>query len=461
MNDGYTRGQLEAWDDAHVWHPFTPHSVYREEEPLLIVAGEGNYLIDADDNRYLDGVASIWCNTFGHRRKEIDDAVRAQLGRIAHSTLLGNAGDRSILLAKRLTELAPPGLSKVFFSDNGSTAVEVALKMTLQYWQQVDGGGCSQKTKCLAFTGAYHGDTVGAVSLGGIELFHSRFRPLLFEVVRAPSPSFYWRPLGQTRQEAEREFIETFDRLISLHADQLAAVVMEPGMQGAGGMITHPDGFLKHVREVTRRHDILLIFDEVAMGIGRSGAMFAAERENVAPDFLCLAKGLTGGYLPLAATLTTERVYEAFLGRPEEGRAFFHGHTYTGNALGCAAALAVLDVFQRERVLDELPAKIEKLSTELERLREFPRHGDGGVGDIRQYGLAAGIELVADRGSREPFDVAARIGMKVCRLARECGVFLRPLGDVIVIMPPLSISEDEIELLVGAVEHGIRKALAP
>jgi adenosylmethionine-8-amino-7-oxononanoate aminotransferase len=406
-------------------------------------------------------VASIWCNTFGHRRKEIDDAVSVQLGRIAHSTLLGNASDRSILLAKRLTELAPAGLCKVFFSDNGSTAVEVALKMALQYWQQVDGGASSQRTKCLAFTGAYHGDTVGAVSLGGIELFHSRFRPLLFEVVRAPSPSFYRRPPGKTLQEAEREFIETFDRLISSHADQLAAVVMEPGMQGAGGMITYPDGFLRHVREVTRRHDILLILDEVAMGIGRSGAMFAAERESVIPDFVCAAKGLTGGYLPLAATLTTERVYEAFLGQPEEGRTFFHGHTYTGNALGCAAALAVLDIFQREEVLEKLPAKIEKLSTELERLRELPDCGDGGVGDIRQYGLAAGVELVADRASRRPFDAARRVGMRVCRLARERGVFLRPLGDVIVLMPPLSIDEDEIQLLVGAVEHGIGKALAP
>jgi len=235
--------------------------------------------------------------------------------------------------------------------------------------------------------------------------------------------------------------------------------VMEPGMQGAGGMITYPDGFLGHVREVTRRHDILLIFDEVAMGIGRSGAMFAADCESVTPDFLCVAKGLTGGYLPLAATLTTERIYQAFLGRPEEGKTFFHGHTYTGNALGCAAALAVLDIFQRERVIETLPGKIEKLSSELGRLRDL--HGDdGGVGDIRQYGLAAGIELVADRSSRRPFDAAERVGMKVCRLAREAGVFLRPLGDVIVIMPPLSIRDDETETLVGAVEHGIRKALA-
>jgi len=460
MDDAYTREQLEAWDDAHVWHPFTPHSVYRTEEPLLIVAGDGNYLIDVDGNRYLDGVASIWCNTFGHRRKEIDDAVSEQLGRIAHSTLLGSASDRSILLAKRLAELAPPGLGKVFFSDNGSTAVEVALKMALQYWQQVDRGAGGKKTKCLAFTGAYHGDTVGAVSLGGIEIFHSRFRPLLFEVVRAPSPQFYRRPPGQTRGEAEREFIETFDRLVSRHADELAAVVMEPGMQGAGGMITYPDGFLSHVREVTRRHDILLVFDEVAMGMGRSGAMFAAEREKVIPDLLCVAKGLTGGYLPLAATLTTERVYEAFLGRPEEGKTFFHGHTYTGNALGCAAALAVLDIFQREKVLERLPAKIEKLSTELERLRELSGSGDEGVGDIRQYGLAAGVELVADRATRRPFDDAERVGMRVCRLARELGVFLRPLGDVIVVMPPLSIDEHEIEMLVDAVEHGIGKALA-
>lgn len=445
-----SREQLERWDDEYLWHPFTPHSVYREREPLTIVEGEGHYLIDVDGNRYLDGVSSIWCNPFGHRREEIDRAVEEQLGRIAHSTLLGHANDVSIRLAKRLVELAPGALSKVFYSDDGSTAMEIALKMAIQYWQQADGGEESQRNKFLAFTNQYNGDTVGATSLGGIDLFHARFEPLLFEVVRAPSPYLYDRPQGRSRREALERFVGEFDELIEAHADELAAVVMEPAMQGAGGMIEVPEGFLSHVREVTERHGILLILDEVAMGMGRTGTMFACEQEDVVPDLMAVAKMLTGGYVPLAATLTTDRVYEAFLGPPEEGRTFFHGHTYTGNAIGCAAALATLDIFDNEDVLEKLQPKIEHLRGTLAPLEEHPH-----VGEIRQRGLAAGIELARDPERRESFDPEDRVGGKVCRAARERGVFLRPLGDVVVLMPPLSIEREEIETLVGAVEYGI------
>lgn len=450
-DEGYTKEQLEAWDDQYVWHPFTPHSVYRDEEPVTVVAGEGNYLIDTDGNRLLDGVASIWCNTFGHRRPEIDQAVRDQLDRIAHSTMLGNANDRAILLAKRLVELAPDPLAKCFFSDNGSTAVEIALKMALQYWQQ---NGGEQRHKFMGLTNAYNGDTIGAVSMGGIDVFHARFRPMLFDAVRAPSPYFFARPDGQSREDAERHFRAEFDRVFLAHADELCAVVIEPGMQGAGGMITYPDGWLKHVRELTAEHDVFLILDEVAVGMGRSGRMFACEREGVVPDFLCIAKMLTGGYLPVSATLTTNRVYEGFLGAPEQGRTFFHGHTYTGNALGCAAALAILDIFEQEGVLDRLPPKIERLATRLDALAEHPH-----VGEVRQYGLAVGIELVREPGTRDGFDPAERIGMKVCRAARDKGVFLRPLGDIIVLMPPLSVTHEEIDVLVSAVAHGIEAVL--
>lgn len=459
MTDHPDPEQLERWDDRHLWHPFTPHSVYRDEDPLTFVAGEGHYLIDAEGDRYLDAVASIWCSTFGHRREEIDRAVRDQLDRVAHATLLGNANDRAVTLARRLAELAPGALEKVFFSDDGSTSVEVAVKMALQHWQQADGGREDGRTKFLSFSHAYHGDTTGSVSLGGIDLFHARFRPLLFEVVRAPTPYFYRRPEGTTREQARREFVAEFDRLMEEHGDELAAVVMEPGMQAAGGMIPYPEGFLRHVREATREHGTFLILDEVAMGMGRSGTMFACEREGVVPDFLCVAKGLTGGYLPVAATLTTDRVYEAFLGPPEEGRTFYHGHTYTGNPLGCAAALATLDVFEEEDVLERLPPRIEKLSDELERLEGLVASDGAGVGDVRQHGLAAGAELVADVESREPFDPGERVGQEVCRRAREEGVFLRPLGDVVVFMPPLTIEEDEIELIVDAVEHGVRATL--
>ena len=455
MSDrNFSKETLERWDDEYVWHPFTPHSVYRDEQPLTVVAGDGHYLIDADGRRYLDAVGSIWCNLFGHRRREIDDAVREQLDHIAHSTLLGNTNDRPVLLAKRLLEWAPDNLGKVFYSDNGSTSVEIAMKMALQFWQQHDGGSQRQRTTFMGLANAYSGDTIGAVSIGGIDLFHARFGPMLFEAVRGPSPVTYHRLDDLTRKQAEEKFVAHFDEVLEKHADELAALVIEPGMQGAGGMVTYPDGFLAHAAQKVRDAGALLIVDEVAMGMGRSGRMFACQREGVDPDFLCVAKGLTGGYVPVAATLTTNRIYEAFLGPPEEGRTFFHGHTYTGNALGCAAALATLDIFEKEDVLPEVRRKEQVLAAHLESLWDHPN-----VGDIRQYGLAAGVELVAHRDTRETFDSTRRIGMKVCSAARDKGVFLRPLGDVIVLMPPLSITDDELKTLVEAIRYGIETVL--
>jgi adenosylmethionine-8-amino-7-oxononanoate aminotransferase len=447
----WTREQLEAWDDAHLWHPFTPHSVYRDDDPLLVAAGDGNYLIDASGRRYLDGVSSIWCSAFGHRRPEIDAAVRDQLDRIAHATFLGNSSVPAVVLGHRLVEITPPELTRVFFSDNGSTANEVALKIAFQYWRQAGVPGGERRTKFLAIGGAYHGDTVGAVSVGGIDLFHERFGGLLFEVLRAPSPYCYRCPLGKDRRTCATDCLLEFERILEAHGEEIAAVILEPGLQGAGGMIPYPEGYLRRVGEIVRDAGTLLVFDEVAVGMGRSGAMFACEKEGVVPDFLCIAKGLTGGYLPLAATLTTERVFDAFLGPPEQGRTFFHGHTFTGNPLGAAAALAVLDIFERDRVVEGLPAKVEHLARCTARLAELPA-----VGEIRGYGLSAGIELVADRETKAPFPPAERRGMRVCRRAREKGVFLRPLGDVIVAMPPLSITAEEIETIVDAIEHGIR-----
>jgi adenosylmethionine-8-amino-7-oxononanoate aminotransferase len=445
---------LRAWDRAHVWHPFTPHSVYPDESPLMIVAGEGNYLIDAEGRRYLDGVASIWCNLFGHRKSEIDEAIRQQLGRIAHSTFLGNAGAPAVELAHRLIELAPEGLTRVFYSDNGSTAVEVALKMALQYWRQSGTAGGEKRSKFLALENAYHGDTVGAVSVGGIDLFHARFGPLLFETFRAPSPYCYRCPVGKDPETCHTECLEEFERTLRIHSEEIAAVVLEPGFQGAGGIVPFPEGYLKKVRELTEEVGTLLILDEVASGMGRSGKMFVCEKEGVVPDFLCIAKGLTGGYLPLAATLTTERVFEAFKGPPEEGRTFFHGHTYTGNALGAAAALATLDLFESEKVFEELPSKIELFRQKVSEFSSLPC-----VGDTRQYGLAAGIELVADKEAKEPFPASERMGMKVCRACVAKGVFLRPLGDTIVLMPPLSITHDEIGRLVEVVAESISETV--
>jgi adenosylmethionine-8-amino-7-oxononanoate aminotransferase len=418
----------------------------------MVVAGEGNYLVDADGRRLLDGVASLWCNLFGHRRPEIDAAVVDQLGRIAHSTFLGNASAPAVVLAKRLVEIAPPGLTRVFFSDDGSTAVEAAVKMAYQYWQQADGGRHARRTVFVSLGNAYHGDTVGSVSLGGIPLFHERYHGLLFETVKAPSPYCYRCPLGLEPASCGEACAAELERLVAEHADRLAAVVLEPGMQGASGMIPLPGGFLRRAADAARRAGALLVLDEVAVGFGRSGSMWACEREGVAPDLLCLAKGLTGGYLPMAATLATERIFEAFLGDPSAGRTFFHGHTYTGNQLAAAAALATLDIFERDDVVASLEPKIARLTAELDRLRDLPA-----VGDVRQFGLAAGVELVANRGTKEPYPAGERRGMRVCTVTRQHGVFVRPLGDTVVLMPPLSITGDEIATLVAAIEKGIRE----
>ena len=441
--------QLRAWDQQHVWHPFTPHSVYADESPLMVVAAQGHELIDAEGRRYLDGVSSLWCNVFGHRHPKIDAAVKEQLGRIAHGTFLGNATAPAVHLAKRLVDIAPSNLQRVFYSDNGSTAVEIALKMAWQYWQQTPNG--ENRTRFLTLGEAYHGDTIGAVSLGGIDIFHARYGGLLFNAIQAPSPSAYRHPDGMTRAETEEAAVQELERLVEEHGPSLAAIVVEPGVQGAAGMLTQPEGFLKRVRQAADAAGTLLIVDEVAVGFGRSGhTMFASQHLGIQPDIMCLAKGISGGYLPLAATMTTEAIFEAFLGRPELGRTFFHGHTYTGNPLGAAAAHATLDIFEKENVLDGLPAKVAYLRERLKRLE----HMDA-VGDVRQFGLCAGIELVADRATKTPFESHERRGMKVCTHAVKRGVFLRPLGDVIVLVPPLSLSFNEMDRLFEALEPAI------
>ena len=374
------REQLEQWDREHLWHPFTAVPAEGGEPPLIIDRAEGCFLIDIEGRRYLDGVSSLWCNVHGHRVPEIDEALRAQLERVAHSTLLGLSNVPAILLARRLAELAPPGLTRVFFSDDGATAVEVALKMAFQYWHQCPDPRPG-KTRFLALANAYHGDTLGDVSVGGVARFHHLFAPLLFPTLRAPSPYCYRCSLGQERSSCRIDCVETLATLVQQHASTLAAVVLEPLVQGAAGMITAPPGYLRRVREITRACGVLLIADEVAVGLGRTGTLFACTQEDVVPDFLCLAKGLTGGYLPLAATLTTDQVFQTFLGAPQEGRTFYHGHTYTGNPLGAVAALASLHLLQAGGVLDGLPAKVEQLRCRLERIAGLPC-----VGEVRSAG---------------------------------------------------------------------------
>ncbi|HEV3231984.1 MAG TPA: adenosylmethionine--8-amino-7-oxononanoate transaminase, partial [Candidatus Dormibacteraeota bacterium] len=423
-------------DVAHVWHPFTQMADYAATEPLIVDSAEGNWLVDTEGRRYLDGVSSLWCNVHGHRVPEIDDAIRAQLGRVAHSTLLGSGSVPSIELAAKLAEIAPAGLTRVFYAENGASAVEIALKMAFQHWRH---RGQPGRTRFLAFANAYHGDTLGAVSVGGIELFHEAFRPLLFDVLRAPSPYHYRCPDGHAgHEECGRHSLAVADRLLAEHAGEVGAVILEPLVQGAAGMITQPPGFLAGLAEVCRRHDVLLILDEVATGFGRTGTLFACEQEGVAPDLLVLGKGITGGYLPMSAVLAGDAFAEPFLGAPTAGRTFYHGHTYTGNQLCCAAALANLDLFDTRDVVARGREAATLLASQLERFEELPA-----VGQVRQRGLMVGIELVADRETRAVPDPRRRLAWNVCLGLRRRGVLIRPLGDVVVLMPPLSIRPEE------------------
>lgn len=440
--------ELADKDKRFVWHPFTQMQDWTAGEPLIIERAEGNYLIDVDGHRYLDGVSSLWVTVHGHRRKEVDDAVRAQLDRVAHSTLLGLANIPSIELAERLVALAPPGLAKVFYSDSGSTAVEVALKMAYQYWQH---RGRPEKRRFLALSDAYHGDTLGAVSVGGIDLFHRLFKPLLFDVLRVPTPYWYRNAEAPDPVSCRDLCLRALEQLLEQRAHEIAAFVIEPLVQGAAGMITHPHGYLSEAARLCRSHDVLLICDEVATGFGRTGSLFACSQEEVAPDLLCLAKGLTAGYLPLAATLASDEIYRAYLGNYAEFKTFFHGHTYTGNPLACAAALANLALFESERVLDRVTRLSEILATELASQVTPLAH----VGQVRQRGLMVGIELVRDRQTKEPYPADLALGARVCSAVRRHGVILRPLGPVIVLMPPLSITPEEIHHLVDATRQAI------
>jgi adenosylmethionine-8-amino-7-oxononanoate aminotransferase len=417
-------------DQDHLWHPFTQQRGWAEEEPLMIERAEGTDLIDSDGHRYIDGVSSLWCNVHGHQHAGIDAALGEQLGKVAHTTMLGLSHPGGAELAGRLVDLAPDGLSRVFYSESGSTATEIALKMAFQYQQQ-RGGQHVRRTSFVHLRDSYHGDTIGSVSVGGIDLFHSTYRPLLFET-----------------HAAEPGDAADLERVLAAHEEEIAAVIVEPLVQGAAGMLIHPPGYLRAVRKLCDDFGVLLICDEVATGFGRTGTMFACEQENVTPDLLCLAKGLTGGYLPLAATLATERIYEGFLGAPEEYRTFFHGHTYTGNPLACAAALANLDAFENEQTIEGLQPKIALLRELLDEVEAMPE-----VSEVRSHGFMVGIDL----GEHDP---ALRMGHRVTVEARERGAIIRPLSDVVVLMPPLSISEDDLRRLVKIATESICAACA-
>lgn len=443
--------RLCQWDRQHVWHPFTQHALWNQVDPLIIVGGQDEFVFDAQGRRYIDGHSSLWCNIHGHRRPEIDRAIIEQLGRIAHSTQLGLASPPAIELARRLCEIAPAGLSKVFYSDDGSTSLEAACKMAFGYWQH---RGITSRNRFIALHNAYHGDTIGAVSLGGIDLFHRAYHPLLFKTEFAPAPYCYRCPLGCERSTCNLACADAMASLLQQHEGTVAAVVLEPLIQCAGGMITAPPGYLARIRKYCDQYDTLLIADEVATGFGRTGRMFACQHENVSPDLMCVSKGLTAGYLPLAATLSTDAIYQAFLGPVDSGRTLYHGHTFTGNPLGCAAALASLELFEYDQTLQRLPEKVALLSEYLDRFAQSPH-----VGDVRQCGLMAGVELVKDRSSKQGYPYALQVGAQVCARARDYGVILRPLADTVVIMPPLAIQMCHLEHLLQTVGRCIEEVV--
>ncbi len=441
---------------------------WADETPIIIAEGRGSFLKDIYGRWYIDGVSSVWVTVHGHKKKEIDTAIKEQVDKISHSTLLGLTHPPAIKLAEKLIKIVqkslPPHppldkggagggcskLSKVFFSDNGSTAVEIGLKMAFQYWQHI---GIKRKKRFLSLHNAYHGDTIGAVSVGGIDIFHKIFSPLLFRSYKAPSPYCYRCELSKKYPSCKLFCLKKMEEIMMQYHEEIAGLIIEPIVQGAGGMIISPLGYLRGVRKLCNRYNILMIADEVATGFGRTGKMFACEHENVNPDILCLAKGITGGYLPLAATITTEKIYNAFLGEFKDLKTFFHGHTYTGNQLACAVALANFEIFRKEKTLQKMQKKIEMLKKELSNIGDFPH-----VGDIRQKGFMVGIELVKNKKTKEPYLIEEKIGWRVCYRARKRGLIIRPLGNIIVLMPPLSISPRELKRLVHITAEAIRKA---
>lgn len=438
---------LKDLDRRYVWHPFTQMMDYEQEDPLIITDGEGSYLIDSDGKRYIDGVSSLWVTVHGHRHPTLDAALKAQINRIAHSTLLGLSNEPAVFLAEQLVAIAPDGLEKVFYSDSGSTAVEIAVKIAYQYFQQT---GAPKKTRFLNFSNAYHGDTLGSVSVGGIDLFHAVYKPLLFETITALTPDTVTCPHHKLNSACTARCFDLALKPLYDHGDQIAAVVIEPRIQGAAGMRMQPDGFLRRLRQACDEVGALLIFDEVATGFGRTGNMFASEHENVSPDMMCVAKGITGGYLPLAATLTTQKIYDGFKAPYRDLKTFFHGHTYTGNPLAAAVALANLELFRDENTLALLQPKITQLKNALKTIAEL-KH----VASVRQCGFMVGIDLMKNR--TESYPLEDKIGIRVILEARKHGVIIRPLGNVIVLMPPLSISSDELHTLCSVVQDAIIK----
>lgn len=449
MKKKYTYDKLLEKNARFLWNPFTQMKEYLQGEPIIIERGEGVKLIDVNGKEYYDGCSSMWLNPLGHNHPELNQAIKDQLQNIAHSTLLGSANIPSILLAEKLVKLSCNRLQKVFFSDSGAEAVEIALKIAYLYWKNK---GNTQKSLFISLKNAYHGDTVGAVSVGGIDTFHSAFSSLLFETEKISYPYPYRYP--GTPEACSQACIQELRTLLQEKAHRIAGLIVEPMVQGAGGMIVMPKGFLSNVEKLCRQYDVLLIADEVATGFGRTGELFACNHEGVEPDLMTVGKMLTGGYLPVAATLASDEIYNAFYGEAE--KTFYHGHSYTGNQLGCAVALATLDLYEKHNLVSHVQKMCGEIQVELEELAQLPH-----VGEIRQLGFMIGIELVQDKETKEAFDASRSIGKKVCTQAEKLGLFTRPLDDTITFLPPLISTREELREMISILSQAIQEVTAP
>ncbi len=439
---------LAKKDLKYIWHPFTQMKDYETEDPIIIDRGKGIYLWDLEGNKYIDGISSWWVNTLGHSHPRLNEALKKQTKKIEHVLLAGFSHEPAIELAERLINLMPESLTKVFYSDNGSTAVEVALKMAYQYWLQ---SGFPNKNKFIALKNSYHGDTLGAVSVGGVDVYHKIYKPLLFDIFQAESPYCYRCPAKKEKFFCELECLNSVEKILEKHAGEIAGIIIEPLVQAAAGMIIYPAKYLTKLRSLCDKYNILLIDDEVAMGFGRTGKMFAFEHANIAPDIVCLAKGLTAGYLPLSATITSDKIYQAFYDDYEKLKTFFHGHSFTGNPLAASIAVENLKIFEEEKIIESIQPKIQKLKLELEKFWKFDC-----VGDIRQIGMIGAVEIVKNKKTKEPYSFEERIGSKIYKEALKKGAILRPLGSVIYFMPPYAITENEIKLLTNIAYDSIK-----
>jgi adenosylmethionine-8-amino-7-oxononanoate aminotransferase len=423
-------------DLRYIWHPYTQMKDCRKWPPILIKKAKGVKIYDSRGNFYYDTISSWWCNVHGHSHSKIKQAIKKQLNSLDHVLFAGFTHTPAITLAEKLLAVAPDNLSRVFYSDNGSTAVETALKMSLQYWNNI---GRKAKTKFVSLDLAYHGDTVGAMSIGGDTIFNQKFKPLLFKSFKVPTPYCYRCPVGKKRSSCNIDCIKPLENILEKHNGKIAAIILEPLLMAAAGMIIYPVEYLQRAAALARKYDVHLIVDEVATGFGRTGKMFACEHAQIKPDFMCLGKGITSGTLPFAATLTTEKIYCAFYDDYEKFKTFYHGHTYTANPIGCAVTLASLEIFAQEKTLQKIKPLAKLLHSEMEKFRDLPF-----VGDVRCIGMVGAVELVEDKKTKKPFDIKARIGQRIFEQGLKEHLLLRPLGNVIYLFLPLCVNEAQL-----------------